>query len=263
MKRWLSVVLMLVLVLMLTACAPKKEYEDAGDGTTPTQKSPMDPVDEPTDAGNDDNYMGYDPAAEEETSNNLAGGTYDQYGQVKYVGATPIPLEPLDKPTATPRPTLAFNYGAITAENLGLTFEGPIDWISNSAASDAFVLTENRQLDGVTAQLSLRLVNVSSTYKEADIKTDIASMLAEVGKEYDSWTVADLNSRKLLDKPGYYTDYRGEKKDGLNTIIVRGRVHIVLLDGNKTLVLHMYHPGWYNTDYLKIYTKLRDTLKTL
>jgi hypothetical protein len=34
------------------------------------------------------------------------------------------------------------------------------------------------------------------------------------------------------------------------------------LDG-KVLTLHITCPGWYNTDYMNVYTHIRDTIKLL
>jgi hypothetical protein len=44
--------------------------------------------------------------------------------------------------------------------------------------------------------------------------------------------------------------------------IVRGRVHMALLDG-RLLTMHVSCPGWYNTDYMTVYTHIRDTLKAI
>ena len=54
---------------------------------------------------------GYNPASEEDNGYTAASGAYNANGERVYAGATPIPIDPIDMPTPTPRPELTFTYG--------------------------------------------------------------------------------------------------------------------------------------------------------
>ena len=45
--------------------------------------------------------------------------------------------------------------------------------------------------------------------------------------------------------------------------IIRGRVMVALLEGNKIITVHMMVPGWFNESYMKVVDHFRDTLKTI
>ncbi|MBE5783163.1 MAG: hypothetical protein E7329_07620 [Clostridiales bacterium] len=204
---------------------------------------------------------GYNPASEEDGSSYLPDTQYNEYGQTVYAGATPIPLDPIDMPTPTPRPSLTFSYGAVMADRLGLAFEAPVGWYVDTTAADAIVLTDPVAYDNVNATLTIRILPVDSDYKLADVKTEVRNMLSEIGQyNYSEWTTTDLASRTLLKKDGYYANYRGELYDGT---IVRGRVMVALLDGNKVISVHMSAPGWFNESYMNVVSHMRDTLQMI
>lgn len=189
------------------------------------------------------------------------GAQYDEYGNALYAGATPIPLDPIDMPTPTPRPELTFSYGAFSADKLGIQFEAPIGWSVDTSASDTVVLTDPNTYDNFQTTMTIRIADVSSDYKLADVKTEVRNILKEVGQyNYNKWETTELAARTLLKKDGYYANYRGEYYDGT---VVRGRVMVALLDGNKILIVHMAAPGWYNSSYMNVVAHFRDTLKAL
>ena len=201
----------------------------------------------------------YDPASEEDTAAYLPDTVYNAQGNTVYAGATPIPLDPIDMPTPTPRPSLTFSYAPVVADKLGITFEGPVGWYADTSAADTIVLTDPVAYDHVNASLTIRIRPVDSDYKLANVKTEVRNMLSEIGQyNYVEWTTTDLASRTLLKKDGYYANYRGELYDGT---IVRGRVMVALLDGNKIITVHMTTPGWYNESYMNVVSHMRDTLQ--
>jgi len=184
-------------------------------------------------------------------------------GNAQYAGSTPIPIDPIDLPTATPRPSLAFTYAAYTAEKLGLTFESIIGFDVDDTQEGVYILTEpaDQQKDGVTVVITLTVSSVTSNYKENDIKTDLRTLLDTMGTvNYTEWKPTSVAARTLLDKPGYYADYRGVLYGGA---IERGRVHMALIGGNKLLKLQITCPGWYNTSYMTVYTHIRNTIKAI
>ncbi|MCI5565102.1 MAG: hypothetical protein MR400_05360 [Clostridiales bacterium] len=204
-------------------------------------------------------YGGYNPM-EEEDNGYLADTVYDDWGNTVYAGATPIPLDPIDMPTPTPRPSLSFSYGAVTAENLGLAFEAPVGWLVDQSDVSAIVLTDPNMLDNINATIVIRIQSVSAGYGMNDVKSEVQRMLKEIGQyNYTSWTTTTLASRTLLKKDGYYANYRGEMDD---KTVVRGRVMVALLDGNRIITLHASCPGWYNESYMNVVAHIRDTLTT-
>ena len=236
MKKSFSILMLIVLALPLAALATQ-----------------ADPYSMPA---------GYNPAWEEDDgSPYVPGAVYDDYGNLVNVGATPIPLDPIDMPTPTPRPSLSFQYGAVHADKLGIAFEAPSGWYVDASANDMIVLTDPNMYDDINATLTIRMQNVSNDYKLADVKDEVRAALKEVGQyNYSEWETTTLSSRTLLNKDGYYANYRGVLFDGT---IVRGRIMVALLDGNRIITVHMKAPGWYNESYMNVVAHFRDTLTAL
>lgn len=203
---------------------------------------------------------GYDPASEEDDGF-YTGGEYDAYGKMIQVGATPIPLDPIDMPTATPRPSLVFTYTTITATTLGVTFDAPADWIVDESIPGTITLYDPITRDGYQGFISLTSESKASSFKTGDIKTELNNYVAGLHKtNFDEWRTENIASRTLMGKDGYYTTFRGVRYDG---VIIRGRVHMALLDGNRLLTVHVSAPGWYNESYSTVFYKIRDTLKAI
>lgn len=206
---------------------------------------------------------GYDPASEEDNGYVATSGGYDANGQRVYAGATPIPIDPIDMPTATPRPELTFTYGEYTASNIGFTFKSAVGYSVNSSGTDTYILTEpaSSVRDGYACVITLQVSNISSNYAAKDIKTDLANYLKNLGSQYGSnWKTWQAASKKLAGGTGYYNNYRGVMSDGT---IVRGRVHMAIVGNNKLLTLHVTCPGWYNSSYMKIYDNIVSSIKAI
>ena len=268
MKRLRAFALLLlctVLAVSVSGCTqgepevyPEKSQEvvrQAGLGET------AQPTDAPVQEDTPDPELDYDPAAEEDDAlqGYYASGEYNEYGVSVYAGTTPIPLDPVDMPTPTPRPDLTFTYAAYTASGLGLTFEGPMDWQVTEDTSSTFTLTDPTTRDNVNASLSISTAPVANNYKAADAAGDLKSYLLNLQKNYTKWHTENAAKRTLMGADGYYNVYRAELYDGT---IVRGLVHIALVNG-RTVTVHLQSPGWFNSSYTKAYTKLRNTLKAL
>ncbi len=260
MKKTAVCVLLVLIVTLFAGCA-----QDPQQNTYPSYQQPaLEPSNPPVIVSDPVGGLpdGYDPTSEEDTDTGYtAGSPVDSYGNTLYAGTTPIPLDPVDKPTPTPRPEKSFSYVETTASRIGVTFEAPTGWLSDDTVTDTFTITDPETLDNYQAFMSVKISPVASTYKLADVKTDVRALLTELGQyNYEDWEVTSTSARTLFKKDGYYADYRGVMYDGT---IVRGRVHIALLDGNKIVTLHMSCPGWFNTSYLKIYQRFRDTAKLI
>ena len=204
---------------------------------------------------------GYDPASEEDTGSYFVADTaYSDDGHALYAGATPIPLDPIDMPTPTPKPTLTFSYGPVTADKIKLTFEGPAGWGIDTSADDAVTLVNPNALDGYNANLTIRIYNVASTFKLADLRTELTNYLKELGQyNYSKWSTKNIANRQILGKDGYYNDYEGTYYNGTS---IYGRVMMALLDGNKVIMIHLACPdGYFNSSYKAVINHVRETLK--
>ncbi len=276
MKKTLLIIGLLAVGLVLSGCgqgapeAPTPEPPSI-QGVMGTQAPPMEnwtapPLPE-----------GYDPSAEEDTDGEpVVGFTPDapvqeqesvqaapvQVYSTQYAGSTPMPLDPIDMPTPPPRQPLTFTYAGYTATNLGLTFESVAGYEEDASAGDAYILRqpENQVVDNYRVEFIFTTEPVAGNYQKNDIRATLRGKLEALGREdYRTWQPTNLEERGLLNAPGYYANYRGVKTDGT---IVRGRIHSALLPGNRLLTVHMTCPAEYNTDYTRVFTHIRSTLKT-
>ena len=205
---------------------------------------------------------GYDPALEEDNGNYNSGSAYDDYGRSLYAGATPIPLDPIDMPSPTPKPTLTFSYGLVTSDKLRLSFEAPVGWGIDTSANDAVTLVNQTALDGYNAYITVRVYSVASGFKLTDLRNELRNTLKELGQyNFAKWSTKEIASRQLLKKDGYYNDYEGTYYDGT---AIYGRVMMALLDGNQVIMVHLSCPdGYFNSSYKAVINHVRETLKQI
>lgn len=254
MKRFILLFALTAAAAILMACA----YAESG--------LQSDPMALPTDAPAPSFSLpeGYDPAAEEDSGSSSYASplTYNDYGRAMYAGATPIPLDPIDMPTATPKPTLTFSYGAVTADKIGLYFEAPVGWGVDTSAEDTVLLQNPTAMDGINATITVRVYAVASSFKLADLRTELRSTLKTLGQyNFIKWSTTDLASRTLMKKDGFYADYEGTYYNGT---AIYGRVMMALLDNNKVVMVHLSCPdGYFNSSYKAVINHLRDTMKQL
>ena len=245
----------LAAVMLLCACAGAAA-EEFGFG----QVSPMDLPDYMAPGDTSPLYTmpdGYDPAVEEYDTVVPAA----QSNHV-YAGATPIPIDPIDMPTATPRPELSFTFGDYTASKLGITFKSAVGYDINENIAGSYILTEPAAAvkDNYPCVITLEISGVTKSFSLDDVKTSLSRYLAAEGAQYKTWETYKAASKTLMNARGYYNNYRGVLADGT---IVRGRVHMVLLENNQLLTLHITCPGWYNSSYMKIYDAIHSSIKPI
>ena len=261
-KRIVFICILLATLVLLTACSNQDPtVPNAPPSDIPTQQPAMVTATEvPLPSFDTTLPEDYDPASEEDPEALIANQEQPQVHA--RAGATPIPIDPVDLPIPTPRQALVFTYASYTADNLGLTFESVAGYEVDATQPDAFVLREPASMvkDNYPVEISFDITPVGSSYTISSLQTDLRTRLNDLGQvNYDEWQATTISRRSLLDKDGYYGNYRGVMFDGT---IVRGRVHMALLDG-RLLTMHVSCPGWYNTDYMTVYTHIRDTLKAI
>lgn len=259
-KKLVLLALLTIVALMLCACSA--DSTDQNNQQNTQQGGQVPPMEQSAGQNNGlwDLPAGYDPASEEDDGYYFADAMYDEYGNAVYAGATPIPIDPVDMPTATPRPELTFSYGEYVAAKLGLKFQSAVGYTVNDSASDRYVLTEPASAvkDNYAATITLQITPITNNYDLADVKSELANYLNNEKTQYEGWQIYTAASKTLMGKSGYYNNYRAEKPDGT---IVRGRVHMAIISENELLTLHVSCPGWFNTSYMKVYDQIRDTLE--
>ena len=263
MKKLMTIATLALVLLIVTGCQPQGQTPNANASNPPvqTQAAPMMlPLAVPTVQGLPE---GYDPSSEEDYDI-LLGDTGDDGDDLQiFAGATPIPLNPVDMPTPTPRQDIVFTYATYTATNLGLTFESVAGYTVDDSQPDTYILNEpaDRVKDNYPVQFLLSLSPVGANYTRNSIRTDVRNYATDLGKvNYKEWRLYDTAERTLMGKPGYYVNFRGVMHDGT---IVRGRVHMALLDNQRLLTLSFTCPAEYNSDYTGVYTHMRSTLKAI
>lgn len=177
-----------------------------------------------------------------------------------FAGATPMPLDPIDMPTPTPREKLQFAYNTYEVARLGISFDGPVGWETDEAVENTVVLLEPEfQIrDNYRAYLMIEVKGTGSTPSKAEMRNQVLGILKTMSDEYAEWRNTNTADRTLMDEDGVYADYRGVQTDGT---IVRGRIHIASKD-KKLITVHMSCPAEYNEDYTQgMYVKFRNTLK--
>ena len=252
MKKRLMLALMLLLcAALLAGCGETKRYDVLTTNNGGTQQSVGD--------------VAMDPLAEEEDweapalpTQVVVTPTPAPTVRSEYAGATPVVIDPIDKPTPTPVPALSVAYTTYDAIKLGLSFEGPAGWLKDDSAADTFIIQNPNARIDYPATLTLRAEQVSSDYTTSDLKTVVNSMLTAIGNAgFDSYDPSNTDTRSLLGKTGVYANYTGTLNDGRQ---VAGRVHAVCVD-RVLYTIHITAPRAQWNDYKeKVYDHLKDTL---
>ena len=260
MKKRLMLALMLLLcAALLVSCGEKQRFDvltnNNGGSTQQNMGQQKQPAQEENPLAEEDDYA--DLAVELPTQVPVTP-TPAPTVRSQYAGATPVVLDPIDKPTPTAVPKLSVTYTAYDAIKLGLSFEGPVGWQIDETSPDTFVIwNPNARMDFM-AQLTLTAQKVSSEYTTSDLKTVVKSMLDSIEDSgFDTFSPSNTDTRTLLGKNGVYANYSGTLAAGPQ---VSGRVHAVCVD--KVLyTVHLVAPKSQWNDYKDmVYDKLRDTL---
>ena len=222
-----------------------------------------------TDAMNEEDQNYADAGAyEAQADNGLVDGgqndfTYDGDTTVfPYAGSTPIPLDPIDMPSPTPRPELVFAYVPYEVASLGVKFEAPAGWVPDESVNQTYTLSEPEQQmkDGQLGVLQVFAVPVTKQYSESDLKSEVNQRLNTLSAtNFVQWKPSLTASRYLMGGKGIYANYSGTLANGVE---VGGRIHVTCID--KVLYcLQITYPYGYKDDYLGVFSQARSTLKLL
>ncbi len=267
MKKRLTLALMLLLcAALLCGCSEKKRY-DVGASQNGGNQQNQQNLGDLAAKGNDD----YDPLAEEDDyldnseywdkelpTESTAAPTTAPTVRSEYAGATPVVIDPIDKPTPTPVPGLTVTYATYDATKLGLSFEGPAGWTTIQADENGFILQNPNTRMDYAATLTLQATKLSADYSTTELKSYVNGMLDTIEKMgFDTYSPSKTANRDLLGKSGVYANYTGTLSDGTK---IAGRVHAVCVD-KKLYTLHLSAPQAQWNDYKEmVYDHLRSTL---
>lgn len=273
MNKRMLLALALILCLMVLCACQSGEPQRFQPATMPPpqnlQNLNMGAQAQPTNDEIDFDDGSYDPMSEEEYGDSLnfddvQGSLSTQPTEAptvrsEYAGATPVIIDPIDKPTPTPVPPITFTYQVYEASRLRLTFEGPAGWIVDDTANDTFTLRNPDPSVDYAADLVIRMASVSSNMNESDLTREVKGMLDTIkSQDLKSFSPSNTAKRDLLGESGVYANYTATLPDGTE---IAGRVHAVCV--NKTLyTVHVSYPRAYTNTYVDgVYTKLRHTLE--
>ncbi|MBQ1365726.1 MAG: hypothetical protein IIY60_07930 [Clostridia bacterium] len=280
-KKTICLALVLCCALVLTACAQQATYpnqpkqDSASQSSTEQQpvtgQADMSAASEAAPAQQINfNDGSYDPASEEggkseqigDTAQNAPAVTNAPMMQSEFAGATPVKIDPVDKPTPTPLPKITFSYTTYNAPNLHLTFEGPAGWIADDLAADTYILTNPDPSMDYEAKAEIRTIAAGKDYTQKELVKEAkaqAEALQGTGS-FQSFSTSDTATRTFINGNGVYIAYKGTLNDGQETGVA-GR--IIVNTVNKVLyVLHVSYPrGLADTFADGVYNKIRHSMK--
>jgi len=290
-RNWKLIVCLLAALFALTACSSKPDPEDfpdivqsIGPGGT-SAAAPSQPTDAPqtnegvagSTAPGGDSIFADNPYLEDQTFTEedvLAEEDYidPEYGVLDsfatdepvgtvypYAGSTPIPLNPVDMPTPTPKPDLTFTYAQYIASTVGVTFDGPAGWQVNESQSSVFVLSEptTQIKDGQQCIITISAEPIGSNYSQRELETHVEYRLDTIGgAQFTDFKPSYTATRHMLGSSGVYANYSGRLTDGTE---VGGRIQYVSIDG--TLYgLEIVFPEGFRGDFIDLFGEIRSSM---
>ena len=289
-RNWKLMVCMLLALCLLTACSGKPDPNDFPDITQnigPAQTPAAPSATEPSAAENagteggesifeqnpymEDGFTEEDAMAEEGYIDPEFGVLEDLYASepqqpqqpqgtvYPYAGSTPIPLDPVDMPTPTPKPDLSFTYAKYIASTVGVTFDGPEMWQVNESNSGMFILSEptTQIKDGQQCVITISAEPIGSDYKQRELETHVQQRLDTIGGlQFTEFKPSYTATRHMLGSTGVYANYSGRLTDGTE---VGGRIQYVSVNG--TLYgLEIVFPEGFRGDYIDLFGEIRSSL---
>ncbi len=285
MKRNLKWMLCLLMALMLlSACSSAPETQTFPNitqaiGPTGTPVPTAVPTDVPPTASDDGSIFSANPYDVDETMlAGMAAGEEDyvdpEYGsenlytfeqpsgtEYPYAGSTPIPLNPIDMPTPTPRPDLSFTYGSYTAGTVGVTFEGPVNWQVDQSQSGLFILSEpqGQIKDNQQCIITISAEPVSSDYSKRDLESHVNQRLNTIGgAQFTEWKPSYTATRYMMGSEGVYANYTATMYDGTE---VGGRIHYVCID-RMLYGLEITFPLGFKDDFIDVFGHIRSSMSS-
>ena len=277
-KRILCLVLVLCAAVVMTGCQQKETFP-----TTPQQYAEQ-PTANPEDMQNlygetplpqneDIDWEAYNPSREEGGDQEPTGESGQQAVvpviRSEYAGATPVLIDPIDRPTDTPLPPLNFTFAKYEVPALHLSFEAPEGWMQVETAADTYKIVNPTVDVSYQAYLSIRLVPVNKNYNKNDLINEVKDTLKTLSKEenFSKFEMSRTAGRKFMNTDAIYANYTATTT-GKETKPAKIAGRLIIACANKTLyVLHVSYPWGYGNAYIEgdksVYNRFRHTVKTI
>ena len=180
--------------------------------------------------------------------------------RTEYAGATPMVIDPIDKPTPTPIPPVTFSYIEYEAEALCLRFQGPEGWIVSDSGEDGVYLLINPDPSmDYPAEIRIRAVPVNGQYSKNELVKEIKAAMEDIRNEkaFSGFDKSNTASRNFIAGNGVYAKFNGILKE--NGTKISGRVIANCAD--KTLyILTVIYPRGLEETYNDVYNTIRSTM---
>ena len=210
------------------------------------------------DALNEENYI--DPELDDGSDLYVPEPTGTVY---PYAGSTPIPLDHIDMPTPTPRPSLSFTYGDYSAASVGVSFKAPAGWLVDESQAQTFILREpdSQIKDGQQCVITISSQAVTSNYNQSDLETLVKDRLDVIGgaSNITSFKPSYTATRYMMGSLGVYANYTATTTDGVE---IGGRIQYVCID--RTLYgLEILFPEGFRGDFIDVFGEIRGSMKSM
>lgn len=182
--------------------------------------------------------------------------------------ATPVAVDPIDKPTPTPAPTPSFWYETYVNEAMGISFDVPGTWLLNPSTNQdttvQFVEPKSEMMEpnGYQSRLTIERVNTGLAQNADDARTRLESTLTEMATSFTTFVPGDITSAALGKANGAYCYYKAEYNDGTKTYSMRGRI-IIVAQGNALYQVRITAPSNWYSYYEYVFRKVRSTIQFL
>ena len=180
--------------------------------------------------------------------------------------ATPVAVDPIDKPTPTPAPTPDYMYDTYTSSSMGISFSIPYSWLLNSSTNQETTLqfvepkSEMMEPDGYQTRLTIERFSAGLNQTAADARTRLESVLTELEGMFTTFKANDIATASIGGASGYYCYYRATYNDGTKEYSMRGRVAVVAHD-KELIQIRLTTPSNWFSYYNYVYRQLRATFK--
>lgn len=180
--------------------------------------------------------------------------------------ATPVAVDPIDKPTPTPAPTPDYMYDTYTSSSMGISFSIPYSWLLNPSTNQETTLqfvepkSEMMEPDGYQTRLTIERFSTGLNQTAADARTRLESVLTELEGMFTTFKANDIATASIGGASGYYCYYRATYNDGTKEYSMRGRVAVVAHD-KELIQIRLTTPSNWFSYYNHVYRQLRATFK--
>ena len=180
--------------------------------------------------------------------------------------ATPVAVDPIDKPTPTPAPTPDYMYDTYTSSSMGISFSIPYSWLLNPSTNQETTLqfvepkSEMMEPDGYQTRLTIERFSAGLNQTAADARTRLESVLTELEGMFTTFKANDIATASIGGASGYYCYYRATYNDGTKEYSMRGRVAVVAHD-KELIQIRLTTPSNWFSYYNHVYHQLRATFK--